>query len=228
MKIDKKEQIFDAMEQLLLTVPSGEISVDAIAKQAGIGKGSIYYYFKNKDEILSAVIEKSYRRAIREYFNSISTKKKGINDMPALEKIKRLFQNLIKEDFQNNEQNLIVTLHLTEDLTLHNKMKYIAVQEIAPILTDLLKQGVAEGSVETDTPEESAEMIVAVLTFFLDDTIFPESSSSIKNKLKIFARVLETCLKTQEGSFDFLYRPILKDAIQKDAIQNVIKQRKII
>lgn len=223
MKIDKKEQIFDAMEQLLLTVPSGEISVDAIAKQAGIGKGSIYYYFKNKDEILSAVIEKSYRRAIREYFNSISTKKKGINDMPALEKIKRLFQNLIKEDFQNNEQNLIVTLHLTEDLTLHNKMKYIAVQEIAPILTDLLKQGVAEGSVETDTPEESAEMIVAVLTFFLDDTIFPESSSSIKNKLKIFARVLETCLKTQEGSFDFLYRPILKDAIQ-----NVIKQRKII
>ena len=41
MKNDKKEQIFDAMEQLLLTVPSGEISVDAIAKQAGIGKGSI-------------------------------------------------------------------------------------------------------------------------------------------------------------------------------------------
>ena len=66
MKNDKKEQIFDAMEQLLLTIPSGEISVDAIAKQAGIGKGSIYYYFKSKDEILSAVIERSYRRAIRE------------------------------------------------------------------------------------------------------------------------------------------------------------------
>lgn len=108
MKNDKKEQIFDAMEQLLLTVPSGEISVDAIAKQAGIGKGSIYYYFKSKDEILSAVIERSYRRAIREYFNSISANKNIPTDITALEKIKRLFQNLIKEDFQNNEQNLIV------------------------------------------------------------------------------------------------------------------------
>lgn len=210
MKNDKKEQIFDAMEQLLLTVPSGEISVDAIAKQAGIGKGSIYYYFKSKDEILSAVIERSYRRAIREYFNSISAEKNALKNMPALEKIKRLFQNLIKEDFQNNEQNLIVTLHLADDLTLHKKMKYIAVQEIAPILTDLLKQGIAEGSIETDTPKESAEMIVAVLTFFLDDTIFPETPTSMKNKLKIFARVLETSLKTEEGSFDFLYRPISK------------------
>ncbi|MCI5844482.1 MAG: TetR/AcrR family transcriptional regulator [Oscillospiraceae bacterium] len=210
MKNDKKEQIFDAMEQLLLTVPSGEISVDAIAKQAGIGKGSIYYYFKSKDEILSAVIERSYRRAIREYFNSISAEKNALKNMPALEKIKRLFQNLIKEDFQNNEQNLIVTLHLADDLALHKKMKYIAVQEIAPILTDLLKQGIAEGSIETDTPKESAEMIVAVLTFFLDDTIFPETPTSMKNKLKIFARVLETSLKTEEGSFDFLYRPISK------------------
>lgn len=210
MKNDKKEQIFDAMEQLLLTVPSGEISVDAIAKQAGIGKGSIYYYFKSKDEILSAVIERSYRRAIREYFNSISAEKNALKNMTALEKIKRLFQNLIKEDFQNNEQNLIVTLHLADDLTLHKKMKYIAVQEIAPILTDLLKQGIAEGSIETDTPKESAEMIVAVLTFFLDDTIFPETPTSMKNKLKIFARVLETSLKTEEGSFDFLYRPISK------------------
>lgn len=208
MKNDKKEQIFDAMEQLLLTVPSGEISVDAIAKQAGIGKGSIYYYFKSKDEILSAVIERSYRRAIREYFNSISANKNALTDMTALEKIKRLFQNLIKEDFQNNEQNLIVALHLTDDPTLHKKMKYIAVQEIAPILTDLLKQGIAEDSIETDTPKESAEMIVAVLTFFLDDTIFPEDPVHVKNKLKIFARVLETCLKTEDGSFDFLYQPL--------------------
>lgn len=87
-------------------------------------------------------------------------------------------------------------------------MKYIAVQEISPILTDLLKQGIAEGSIETDTPKESAEMIVAVLTFFLDDTIFPEDPVNVKNKLKIFARVLETCLKTEDGSFDFLYQPL--------------------
>ena len=52
MKKNKRELIIDAMEQLMAEIPYSEISVDAIAKQAEIGKGSIYYYFKSKDEIL--------------------------------------------------------------------------------------------------------------------------------------------------------------------------------
>lgn len=201
MKKDKKELILDSMEQLMAAMPYGEISVDAIAKQAGIGKGSIYYYFKSKDEILYSIIEQSYRRAIREYFHSMRSR----TEASALEKIKGLFQSFIKKDFSGNEKNLLVTLNLNDDLLLHSKMKYAAVQEISPVLEELLEQGIREGSIKTDTPKESAEMIVAVLTFFLDDTTFPQDKASVRNKLKIFAGVLETCLKTEPGSFDFLY-----------------------
>lgn len=201
MKIDKKDLIFDAMEQLMSTVPYKDISVNTIAKKAGIGKGSIYYYFKSKDEILYALIERSYRRAIHEYFESIQSE----SDAMSLEKIKKLFQIIITKEFKDNEKNLIVTLHLNNDLLLHNKMKYIAIQEISPILTELFEQGIKEGSIKTDMPKESAEIIVAVLTFLLDDTNFPENSVNMKNKLKIFAGVLETCLKTEPGSFDFIY-----------------------
>ncbi|MGN1481169.1 TetR/AcrR family transcriptional regulator [Porcipelethomonas sp.] len=201
MKSDKKELIFDAMEQLMSSVPYKDISVNTIAKKAGIGKGSIYYYFKSKDEILYAVIERSYRRAVHEYIESV----KSQSEVPALEKIQKLFQSIIKKDFKDNEKNLIVTLHLNNDILLHNKMKYFAIQEVSPILTELLQQGIKEGSIKTDTPKESAEIIVAVLTFLLDDNSFPEDSVSMKNKLKIFAGVLEVCLKTEPGSFDFLY-----------------------
>ena len=196
---EKKNLILDALEQLMCTVSYGDISVDAIAKQAGIGKGSIYYYFKSKEEILYEVVERSYRRAIRAYFDSVDP------DISALEKIKRLFRSMIKEDFNDSEKNLIVTLHLQDDMLLHNRMKYAAVQEISPILAELLTQGISEGSIETDMPKESAEIIVAVLTFLLDDTVFPADAVSMQKKLKIFAGVLETCFKTEAGSFDFLY-----------------------
>ena len=36
------------------------ISVSDIAKKAGIGKGSIYYYFQSKNDILEAMMERSY------------------------------------------------------------------------------------------------------------------------------------------------------------------------
>lgn len=199
MKNDKKELILAAMEQLMSEIPYKDISVEAVAKKAGIGKGSIYYYFESKDDILYEIIERGYRRAIREYFDSIDP------SLPALAKIKQLFKSVIKEGFNGNERNLIVTLHLNDDMLLHNKLKCVAVQEISPILTELLVQGIGEGTVETDSPGESSEIIVAVLTFLIDETIFRFDSVSMQKKMKIFANVLETCLKTKRGSFDFLY-----------------------
>lgn len=194
---DKRELIYDALEELMCTVPFNEISVEAIARKAGVGKGSVYYYFDSKDDILSDVIERSYRRAIREYLNDIKY------EQTALGRIKQLFRSVIRKDFGDSRQNLIITLHLHDDLLLHYKLKSVAVQELSPILTVLLEQGVEEGSIKMEYPKESAEIIVSVLTVFLDNTL--SESSSIKKKLKIFASVLESCLHTQKGSFDFLF-----------------------
>lgn len=201
-KPDKRELIFDALEELMYTVPFKEISVESIAKKANVGKGSVYYYFESKDEILDNVIERSYRRAVREYLNSVSSEK------TALGRIKQLFRSVLKKDFGDSRRNLIITLHLHDDLILHNKLKAIAVQELSPILTLLLEQGIDEGSIKLDYPKESAEIIVTVLTVFLDNTALSQDSASTKKKLKIFANVLENCLKTSKGSFDFLFDPI--------------------
>lgn len=199
MRQDKRRLIYDALEELMYTVPFKEISVDSIAQKANIGKGSIYYYFESKDEILDSLIERSYRRAIREYLDNVKY------EQTALGRIKQLFKSVIKKDFDDSRRNLIVTLHLNDDLVLHNKLKTVAVQELSPILTVLLEQGVQEGSIEMEYPKESAEIIVSVLTVFLDNSACSQDKTSVKKKLKIFANVLETCLKTPKGSFDFLF-----------------------
>lgn len=202
---DKRELIFDALEELMLTVPFKDISVESIAQKANVGKGSIYYYFESKDEILDDVIERSYRRAVREYLDNIKL------EQTALGRIKQLFRSVIKKDFGDSRHNLIVTLHLHDDLVLHNKLKAIAVQELSPILTVLLEQGIEEGSIKIEYPKESAELIVTVLTVFLDNTAAALDKVSAMKKLKIFANVLETCLKTPKGSFDFLFDTLTEE-----------------
>ena len=49
----KKDLILDTMQKLMNEKPSQAISVSDIAREAGIGKGSIYYYFKSKEEIMN-------------------------------------------------------------------------------------------------------------------------------------------------------------------------------
>lgn len=198
MKADKREIILDAAERLMMKTSQNDISVSLIAKEAGIGKGSIYYYFKSKEEIMYAVIERGYRKALHEYFQCIDS------SLPAAEKIKMLFFCSIKKEFNDNQKNLFRMLHVNEDVILHNYIKHIAIAETAPILEKLLLQGIDEGTIRTDTPKESAEMIVAVLSFILDGTVF-DNDAATYNKLKIFARALNTCISAEDGVFDFLY-----------------------
>ena len=60
----KRDQILDAFRTLLENENIQNISVSSIARQAGIGKGSIYYYFSSKDEILDALIKRTYAGAL--------------------------------------------------------------------------------------------------------------------------------------------------------------------
>ncbi|MGN0612870.1 MAG: TetR/AcrR family transcriptional regulator [Porcipelethomonas sp.] len=197
MKTDKRELILYTAERLMTSVSDKDISVALIAKEAGIGKGSVYYYFQSKEEIMYGVVERAYKRALHEYFDSIDP------SLPALTKIKALFFGIIKTEFQDSRKNLVRMLHLNESAVLHNYMKQIAITEISPVLEKLLRQAIEEKTIYTDIPKESAEMIVAVLTFILDGTVFTDEKSTY-NKLKIFASVLDTCLMTEKGSFDFL------------------------
>ena len=56
----KYNQILDALQELLENQELPSISVSEIAHTAGIGKGSIYYYFPSKDAILQALVERNY------------------------------------------------------------------------------------------------------------------------------------------------------------------------
>ncbi len=198
MKTDKKDLILNSTEELMCKMPDKDITMNLIAKQAGMGKASLYYYYSSKDEIIDAVIERSYKLALHEYFKNIETKS------TALEKMELLFKSMLKKEFMDKRNNFILSLHLNESPALHNQMKSMAVSVVSPVMTELLVQGIKEGTIHTETPEESAEMIVASITFLLDDY---DSSDKVKmfNKLKILAKVLETSLCTEQGSFNFLF-----------------------
>ncbi|MGV9850793.1 TetR/AcrR family transcriptional regulator [Streptomyces sp. NPDC003442] len=61
-KGDLREQaLLDAAEALLEHTGLEELTVEAIAKGAGISRGSLYFYFGNKHEVLAALVERTLR-----------------------------------------------------------------------------------------------------------------------------------------------------------------------
>ena len=83
----KRDLILDAMEYLLIENSAQSISVSDIAKKAGIGKGSIYYYFQSKNDILEAMMERSYSIVIEKCKEQLEVK-----TMDAFKKMAVIFQ----------------------------------------------------------------------------------------------------------------------------------------
>ncbi|MCX4831384.1 TetR/AcrR family transcriptional regulator [Streptomyces sp. NBC_01016] len=61
-KGDLREQaLLDTAEALLEHTSLEDLTVEAIAKGAGISRGSLYFYFGNKHEVLAALVERTMR-----------------------------------------------------------------------------------------------------------------------------------------------------------------------
>ncbi len=203
MKKEKYDIIIGAARELMCSKCSvADITVDMIAKQAGIGKGSIYYYFSSKDEIIDAVIDQCYTFAIGDFIDEIKTRENS------LEKLKLLFQSILGSELKDKSRNVIRYLHLQNDIVTNYKLMMTSIKVISPIVTELLVEGTEKGELHADFPEESSRMIVAMLTFLLDNYFFPDSAENRLRNLKLYSQILDTCLKTKPGSFDFLTQPL--------------------
>lgn len=59
---DTREQLLEAGSRLVHIRGFNNTSVDDILKECGVGKGNFYYYFKSKDELGFAILERSLER----------------------------------------------------------------------------------------------------------------------------------------------------------------------
>jgi len=89
----RKEEILFAAEKLFGRNGYNKTSVEAIIKEVGIAKGTLYYHFKSKQDILHALVE-NIANDIEEYFKSIVASKK----LPAIEKLKLMITSPKKKE----------------------------------------------------------------------------------------------------------------------------------
>lgn len=71
-KDEKRSQIASACEKLLLEKGIRNITVAQVAKEAGIGKGTVYEYFENKYDIVFEVISNRIKSHL-EYFDTATS-----------------------------------------------------------------------------------------------------------------------------------------------------------
>lgn len=157
---------------------------DIIDNLGGLSKGAIYHHFKSKAEILVAVSAR-----MTEQSNRMLEK---IADRPGLsgkEKLKAIFW----ESIIRPEQDDIFSAapHYFDDpkllfSMLHETVEYTAPKYVLPIL----RQGIEDGSIQTDCPEQLAELILLVTNLWMNPMVFDDSVEDLCRKYRVFSQML--------------------------------------
>lgn len=195
----KSQKILDALQQLLEEKSIRHISVSEIAEKAGIGKGSIYYYYPSKDAIVDALIMRSYEQPLQTA-KSLSSR----TDISSFTRMAMLFQAC-----RNSSVVFIRQKHRSEtsaqDLALlHQKYLNYLVSELKPVLTEIISQGIACGEIHFDYPAALSEIALIVLAVKLDNSLVPSTPEEIEDTLKGLISLLEKGTGVPAGTLDYL------------------------
>lgn len=196
----KYDRIIDALQQLLESKEMESITVSEIAKVAGIGKGSVYYYFSSKVDIYEALIERNYKQVLETSKNLARQA-----EQPVFSRIAMLFQ-VCKE-------TSVVFAHKTEgDMSrapqenafLHQKFMQYFIEEMKPVLTEIIKQGIAAKEICFAYPDILSELVLIILTVKFDNTLVPGNTEEISKTVKGMITLLEQGAGVKQGELDYL------------------------
>ena len=195
----KSQKILDALQQLLEEKSIRHISVSEIAEKAGIGKGSIYYYYPSKDAIVDALIRRSYEQPLQTA-KSLSSR----TDISSFTRMAMLFQACRNSSVVFIRQKNRSETSAQDLALLHQKYLNYLVSELKPVLTEIISQGIACGEIHFDYPAALSEIALIVLAVKLDNSLVPSTPEEIEDTLKGLISLLEKGTGVPAGTLDYL------------------------
>lgn len=198
--VKKYDKILDALQQLLEEKKIQSISVSEIAQKAGIGKGSIYYYFPSKDAILDALIQRNYEKPLQTAKNLASQ-----TDISPFARMAIIFQACRNSSaaFVNNQRDTVVST-VQEQAFIRQKYINHLISELKPVLTKIIKQAIENGEVNFEYPAALAEIVLVVLAVKLDNSFIPSTPEESEETIKGLISLLEKGTGIPSGTLGYL------------------------
>ena len=158
---------------------------DIIDQLGGLSKGAIYHHFKSKDDILMAVTDRMTAES-----NKMLAAIRDRRDLNGREKLQAIFKESISRSVQNDIFTVAPNFHNNPKLLfslLHDTIDEVAPNYIVPII----RQGIGDGSIETEYPEQLAELILLAANVWMNPMIFDSTVEESSRKFMVFARMLQ-------------------------------------
>ncbi len=194
---ERRLEIIKTSEKLFRKKGYDKTSVEAIIKEIGVAKGTFYYYFKSKEEVLKAIVDRTLDHVVE-----MAEVVANDTSMDALTKMRLLLSNSRIGDETATE--IIEFLHLPANRELHEMTNIQTVLRLSPILARIVEQGNEEGVFDAKRPLETIQLLLTGGQFLLDGGLFDFSQKEIAERRVALQALTEKALGARPGAFNFM------------------------
>jgi TetR/AcrR family transcriptional repressor of nem operon len=212
----KRKDILDATQRLVYAKGYEGMSIQDIINDLKMSKGAFYHYYASKQDLLKALIEQMVQDAELVILPIVQNPQ-----LSALEKVHGLFDASAR--WKTARKDYLLALmqgwYADENVLVREKAQSGMIRHFSPMLADIIRQGVAEGVMNTRFPDQIADMAFALLVKMGDtymDLLFDDSSgqNGLQRALDLvnaYNDALERMLGAAAGSMNLVDKDTLKE-----------------
>jgi AcrR family transcriptional regulator len=200
----RKSQILDVAENLFYEKGYEHTTINDIINASGIAKGSLYYHYKSKEDVLDGIVK---RRGDKNIEAAMAIAQKSSITAQA-----KLLQAILSQKPENErEKQLTDDYEKSSNGQMFLKSLTDIISRLAPVIKGIVEQGIQEGIFSTPYPLESIEILLSAAHALFDNSELKWTMQEQAKKTAAFILSVERTLGAKEGSLSELAQSILRD-----------------
>ncbi len=181
---DKKERIIEIAQKIFARFGIQKSTMDEIAKKARMGKATLYYYFKSKEDIFAEVIKKESRIIKQKMIEEI------IKAETPQEQLKAYVHTRMKHLKELSNYYTTLTDEYMEHYSFVEKERAEFTEYEINTLTSILNGGVEKGAFDIEDVQLTAKMITIALKGLEFPLLVEEKGVNIEPTINAMLNVL--------------------------------------
>jgi AcrR family transcriptional regulator len=156
----RRSEILDTAQNLYYGKGYERTSVQDIIDEVGIAKGTFYHYFDSKHDLLDALVARIAHQVVQNLVPMIND-----DALSAVEKFNRFISDSNEMKLENKDvlQTYLQVFYQESNALMRERVQMESIRQVAPLLAQIIRQGVAEGVFVSAYPDISAEIVLQVI-----------------------------------------------------------------
>ncbi len=191
---ERRKEILLTARKLFIQKGYDQTSVNDILKIVDIAKGTFYYYFSTKEEVLQTII--------MDIVEEGAARAEHILLEQSIPLLKRIVLAIMAQTPKfEGAHRLAEELHKVENAKLEQQYRKAMLTKMTGVLEGAVEEAEVQGIFHTDFPKECTEAVLLLGHMMFDCDTFEWKTEEYPRKVQAFLCNAERIFGTKEGEF---------------------------